>query len=80
MRVLVVDDHAVVREGLKRVLALMEGPMHVGEASSAAEALKLVAGVGETIAGRLLILDAQSMRWRDVRVTRDPNCPVCSRS
>ena len=46
-------------------------------ATQAAEALKLVAGVGETIAGRLLILDAQSMRWRDVRVTRDPQCPVC---
>jgi len=42
MRILVVDDHAVVREGLKRVLARMEGSVHVGEASSAAEALKLV--------------------------------------
>ena len=46
-------------------------------ASQAAEALKLIAGAGESIAGRLLILDAQSMRWRDVRVTRDPSCPVC---
>ncbi|HSS71202.1 MAG TPA: response regulator transcription factor [Casimicrobiaceae bacterium] len=42
MRVLVVDDHAVVREGLKRVLARMEGPVHVGEAANASEALKLV--------------------------------------
>jgi molybdopterin/thiamine biosynthesis adenylyltransferase len=47
-------------------------------ATQAAEALKLVAGFGETIAGRLLLLDAFSMRWRDVRVTRDPQCPVCS--
>jgi molybdopterin/thiamine biosynthesis adenylyltransferase len=46
-------------------------------ATQAAEALKLVARVGETIAGRLLLLDALSMRWRDVRVTRDPGCPVC---
>jgi bacteriocin biosynthesis cyclodehydratase domain-containing protein len=46
-------------------------------ATQAAEALKLVAGVGETIAGRLLLIDAATMRWRDVRVTRDPNCPVC---
>jgi adenylyltransferase/sulfurtransferase len=46
-------------------------------ATQAAEALKLVAGVGETINGRLLLLDALSMRWRDVRVTRDPQCPVC---
>ena len=42
MRVLVVDDHAVVREGLKRVLARMDGPVHVGEAANANEALKLV--------------------------------------
>ena len=46
-------------------------------ATQAAEALKLVAGVGETIAGRLLLLDAQSMRWREVRIPRDPQCPVC---
>ena len=42
MRVLVVDDHAVVREGLKRILARMEGAVYIGEAASAAEALKLV--------------------------------------
>ena len=46
-------------------------------ATQAAEALKLVAGAGETIAGRLLLLDAHSMRWRDVRVSRDPQCTVC---
>jgi len=46
-------------------------------ATQAAEALKIIAGVGETLRGRLLLLDAHSMRWREVRVTRDPNCPVC---
>jgi molybdopterin/thiamine biosynthesis adenylyltransferase len=46
-------------------------------AVQAAEALKLVAGVGESLAGRLLLLDALSMRWRDLSVTRDPACPVC---
>ena len=46
-------------------------------ATQAAEALKLIAGVGETIAGRLLLLDAQTMRWRELRVPRDPHCPVC---
>jgi adenylyltransferase/sulfurtransferase len=46
-------------------------------ATQAGEALKLVAGVGETLAGRLLILDALTMQWRDVRVPRDPACPVC---
>jgi adenylyltransferase/sulfurtransferase len=47
-------------------------------ATQAAEALKLIAGVGETISGRLLLLDALAMRWREVRMTRDPHCPVCS--
>ena len=46
--------------------------------TQAAEALKLIAGVGETISGRLLLLDALAMRWREVRMTRDPHCPVCS--
>jgi molybdopterin/thiamine biosynthesis adenylyltransferase len=49
-------------------------------AAEAAEALKLVAGVGESLAGRLAMLDALSMRWREVRVPRDPACPVCAPS
>jgi molybdopterin/thiamine biosynthesis adenylyltransferase len=47
--------------------------------TQAAEALKLIAGVGETITGRLLLLDAWSMRWREVSIARDPACPVCGR-
>jgi adenylyltransferase/sulfurtransferase len=46
-------------------------------ATQAAEALKLVAGVGESLAGRLLLLDALAMEWREVRIARDPACPVC---
>jgi molybdopterin-synthase adenylyltransferase len=45
--------------------------------TQAAEALKLIAGVGETITGRLLLLDAFAMRWREVNIARDPACPVC---
>jgi adenylyltransferase/sulfurtransferase len=48
-------------------------------ATQAAEALKLIAGVGETATGRLLLLDAFSMRWREVNIARDPACPVCGR-
>lgn len=43
----------------------------------AAEALKVLSGVGETLAGRLLQLDARTMQWHAVRVRRDPECPVC---
>jgi molybdopterin/thiamine biosynthesis adenylyltransferase len=46
-------------------------------ATQAAEALKLLAPAGHTLAGRLLLLDALTMQWREVRVARDPNCPVC---
>lgn len=45
----------------------------------AAEALKLLAGVGETLNGRLLILDALVMQWRTVRLARDPACAVCAK-
>jgi adenylyltransferase/sulfurtransferase len=47
-------------------------------ATQAAEALKIIAGVGETLTGRLLLLDAYGMHWRDVAIARDPACPVCS--
>jgi molybdopterin/thiamine biosynthesis adenylyltransferase len=43
----------------------------------AAEALKLLAGIGPTLAGRLLMVDARSMQWSDMRLTRQPHCSVC---
>ena len=43
----------------------------------AAEALKLLAGVGRSLAGRLLLVDTLAMEWRELRVPRDPACPVC---
>ena len=44
----------------------------------AAEALKLLAGIGTSLAGRLQMLDARSMEWHEVRVPRNPQCPVCA--
>lgn len=43
----------------------------------ALEALKLLAGIGESLAGRLLLFDALASRWHEVRLTRDPHCRVC---
>jgi len=43
----------------------------------ALEAIKLVAGIGETLAGRLLLFDALSSRWHEVRLARDPHCRIC---
>jgi len=45
----------------------------------AAEALKLLAGVGETLKGRLLILDALAMQWRTIALSKDPACTACAR-
>ncbi|MDN4053674.1 molybdopterin-synthase adenylyltransferase MoeB [Massilia sp. YIM B02763] len=44
----------------------------------AAEALKLLAGVGRSLAGRLLMLDGRTMEWTDIGVARNPVCPVCA--
>ena len=44
----------------------------------AMETLKLVAGIGESLKGRLLLLEALDMQWREIRFARDPDCPVCS--
>ena len=41
------------------------------------EALKLIAGYGEPLKGRLLTFDAQSTRFAEVKARRDPKCPVC---
>jgi molybdopterin/thiamine biosynthesis adenylyltransferase len=43
----------------------------------AAEALKLLTGVGRSLAGRLLMLDARAMEWNEIRLARQPGCPVC---
>lgn len=46
-------------------------------ALQAAEALKLVARIGASLAGRLLMLDGRSMEWSTLRAARAPHCPVC---
>ncbi len=44
----------------------------------AAEALKLLSGVGTSLAGRLQMLDARDMSWTEIRVGRQADCPVCN--
>ena len=43
----------------------------------ATETVKLLLGKGEPLIGRLLTYDALGMRFREVRLRRDPNCPLC---
>ena len=44
----------------------------------ATETLKLIIDIGETLTGRLLLLDAYRMEWHSVAIKKNPNCPVCS--
>src|SRR5262245_56754638 len=48
-------------------------------AMQAMEALKLVAGVGESLGGRLQVFDALRAEWRTVKVAKDPACAVCGK-
>ena len=43
----------------------------------ATEAIKLILGIGESLAGRLLLIDALGATFRQVKVRKDPNCPAC---
>jgi molybdopterin-synthase adenylyltransferase len=45
--------------------------------TQAAEALKLILNIGKSLQGRLLLLDALSMQWREIKLSRDPVCAVC---
>lgn len=48
-------------------------------AMQAMEALKLLAGIGESLSGKLQVFDAKSAEWRSIKVTKDPGCSVCRR-
>lgn len=69
------DDVEEVRCAVMGVFAPLTG---IIGAVQAAEALKLVIGCGETLAGRLLLLDGLAMDWRSIAVPRDPACSVCA--
>lgn len=45
--------------------------------TQAAEAMKLMLGIGESLQGRLLLLDVLAMEWRSIKLKRDPVCTVC---
>jgi len=44
----------------------------------ATEAMKLIVGMGTTLVGRVLVIDALDMEWRSLRLRKDPLCPVCA--
>jgi sulfur-carrier protein adenylyltransferase/sulfurtransferase len=46
----------------------------------AMETIKLILGLGDSLVGRLLILDAMRMKFRELRLKKDPDCPICGQS
>jgi molybdopterin/thiamine biosynthesis adenylyltransferase/rhodanese-related sulfurtransferase len=56
------------------VLGVLPGLMGTIQAT---EAIKLILGIGDTLAGRLLLVDALRMNFRMIRLRRDPDCPAC---
>ena len=68
------DDFEETRCATMGVFAPLVG---IVGAMQAAEALKLLCGVGRPLRGRLLMLDGRDMAWHEVRLPRNPRCPVC---
>jgi adenylyltransferase/sulfurtransferase len=56
------------------VLGILPGTIGLIQAT---EAVKLILGVGEPLVGRLLLYDALAMRFRELKLRRNPDCPVC---
>lgn len=65
------SDVACVTIGASSSLVDMVGT------AQAAEALKLIAGINSSLAGRLLMFDDLTMEWAMVRIVRQPSCPIC---
>jgi molybdopterin/thiamine biosynthesis adenylyltransferase/rhodanese-related sulfurtransferase len=63
--------------GANGVLGVLPGTMGLLQAT---EVVKLVIGAGEPLIGRLLLYEALSATFTELKVRRDPNCPICSRA
>ena len=68
------EDVEEVRCAVMGVFAPLTGIIGTMQA---AEALKLLAGIGDSLIGRLLLLDALEMEWRSVKFKKDAGCTVC---
>src|SRR6202045_3735634 len=59
------------------VLGILPGLVGVIQAT---EAIKLILGAGDPLIGRLLLVDALSMKFRELKLRKDPDCPVCGKN
>lgn len=66
------DDLTCAANGVLAPLVGIIGSMQ------ALETIKLICGFGTNLAGRLLLLDARHSQWRELKLPKDPNCPLCN--
>jgi len=59
------------------VLGILPGLVGVIQAT---ETIKLILGVGDSLAGRLLLVDALGMKFRELKLRKSPDCPVCGKN
>jgi len=68
------DDASCSQNGVMAPLVGIIGSVQ------AMETIKLITGLGNSLVGRLLLLDAATMQWREMKLPRDPSCPACGGS
>ena len=56
------------------VIGILPGMIGLVQAN---ETVKLILGVGQPLVGRLLVFDALGMKWRELKIQKDPKCPLC---
>ena len=66
------DDANCSQNGVMAPLVVIIGSVQ------AMETIKVITGIGNNLTGRLLLLDATTMQWREMKLPCDPNCPACS--
>ena len=71
-------EHGEAEEERCAVMGVFAPLTGIVGSMQAAEALKVLTGAGETLAGRLLLLDALTMQVRTIRLEKDPACLVCA--
>lgn len=73
----VFPESELLEEALCATMGVFAPLVGIVGSTQAAEALKLIFGVGEALTGRLLMLDGKRMAWSEMKLVRNPACAVC---
>jgi len=73
----VFPESELMEEALCATMGVFAPLVGIIGSTQAAEALKLICGVGESLTGRLLMLEGRRMEWTEMKLARNTACPVC---